>query len=403
MRRRRDFEQAVARIYAAAADPTAWPAALTAVADQVGGVGGMLLLGCGAGTRIETGRLDPDLVALFRERHLDNRYAARARDLPPDRPVLGSAVWDPAEARRSALHAEILLPQRIEDKVFSVHAPRPGGGVAGGISVYLGPRAAAEPGRVLCGFARLLPHLRQSLDLGAALLGARQVGACLLQALAAMPGAAILVDGERRIWHATPGAEALLREGDGLTAHRDPGGGLLVSAQRPAERAALARLVAAAAAGAPGGRLRVTRPCDGPPHDLLVVPLQGEAAAGAPKAAIVFGLPDHAPAIATLRAAFGLTQAEARVAQHLARGQGIPATAAAIGVSQDTVRSQAARIFDATGARSQAALAGVLARLPDPVAADAPGGTGATAAPAPRRPRRRPAAARGGARRGGGP
>jgi DNA-binding CsgD family transcriptional regulator len=64
-----------------------------------------------------------------------------------------------------------------------------------------------------------------------------------------------------------------------------------------------------------------------------------------------------------LRTAFGLTEAEAAVAQRIARGEGLPVVAAALGVSPSTARTHLKHTFDKTGTHRQAELAALLARL----------------------------------------
>jgi DNA-binding CsgD family transcriptional regulator len=64
-----------------------------------------------------------------------------------------------------------------------------------------------------------------------------------------------------------------------------------------------------------------------------------------------------------LRAAFGLTAAEAKLATRLASGAGIDAAAASLGVSRETARTQLKAVFAKTSTGRQAELAGLLARL----------------------------------------
>jgi DNA-binding CsgD family transcriptional regulator len=64
-----------------------------------------------------------------------------------------------------------------------------------------------------------------------------------------------------------------------------------------------------------------------------------------------------------LRAAFGLTPAEARLAGLIADGIGIDEAAAVLGIGRETVRTQLKAAFAKTGTRSQAALAALGARL----------------------------------------
>ena len=69
------------------------------------------------------------------------------------------------------------------------------------------------------------------------------------------------------------------------------------------------------------------------------------------------------PEVGVLRAAFGLTPAEARLAQHLARGMDLGEAASALGIGRETVRTHLEALFDKTGCRRQAALVALLTRL----------------------------------------
>jgi DNA-binding CsgD family transcriptional regulator len=68
--------------------------------------------------------------------------------------------------------------------------------------------------------------------------------------------------------------------------------------------------------------------------------------------------PEHA-----LRASFGLTAAEARLAMRIATGASLESIADEIGVAQDTARNQLKAIFAKTDTHRQAELVAVLARL----------------------------------------
>ena len=64
-----------------------------------------------------------------------------------------------------------------------------------------------------------------------------------------------------------------------------------------------------------------------------------------------------------LRMLYGLTPAEAAVAARLAVGEGMQATADALGVTVATARTHAKRAFDKTGIRRQSGLARLIERL----------------------------------------
>jgi DNA-binding CsgD family transcriptional regulator len=70
-----------------------------------------------------------------------------------------------------------------------------------------------------------------------------------------------------------------------------------------------------------------------------------------------------APTAEVLNALFGLSAAEARLAQLLARGESVESAARALDVKPTTARSQLAAIFEKTGTRRQAKLVALLSRL----------------------------------------
>ncbi len=365
--RQTGFEEVLLAVHDAVRDPALWPAALTLTADHLGAIGGMVTRHSHAIGHdfIVVGRLDPALAGLYLERHADNGYARAIRWMPEGDPVLASALWPKAEARRSALHAEILLPQRIENHIMLNYGSWSGGSGSGGIAFCLDARGAEASGEALSRFTRLAPHLRQALELASALQASRAAERGLATALDAAPHAVLLIDRTGRLRHANAAGEALLRLADGLRLLPEPGGPGRLSTELPGEARQLHRLIGRAVAAGLGGRMRVTRPSGEPGWPVLVTPLPGPMGeAGRPAVAVLAGGPDTPPETETLRAAFGLTHAEARVLRSIAAGAGVPGTAAALGLSAETVRSHLARCFDATGARSQAALAALVARLP---------------------------------------
>ena len=70
-----------------------------------------------------------------------------------------------------------------------------------------------------------------------------------------------------------------------------------------------------------------------------------------------------APEFAALNSVFGLSAAEARLAQALARGESVESAALLLEIKPSTARSQLAAIFEKTGTRRQAKLVALLSRL----------------------------------------
>ena len=69
------------------------------------------------------------------------------------------------------------------------------------------------------------------------------------------------------------------------------------------------------------------------------------------------------PSEARLKAAFDLSTAEARLAQHLARGDSVEEVAQTLSIKMSTARTQLAAIFVKTATRRQAKLVAILSRL----------------------------------------
>jgi DNA-binding CsgD family transcriptional regulator/PAS domain-containing protein len=367
-------------IYAAAADPDRWPAALTAVADHMGATGGMLAYVAPRGqqNQLVIGRLREDLGALFVERHAHNPWSDAMIHAPPGQPVIVNGLVDIRAVRRTAFHAEVLAPQGIENVINSKEAflsPHGGFGGFGGFGFTLSARGSDRAEDARRRFARLHPHLSRafetSLSLGRHADGARQ----LVPVLQRMPGPALLLDGQGRIGHANPAAEALLREGDGLTAGRE--GGLRLAATLPGETAALSRAVAEALSVAAGSGqmlrppLRLTRPSGKASLLVILVPLP-------PPSFAFWALTEQARALVLVidpaqqslvaseaaGAAMGLTPAEARVAALVASGLNGPQAAAALGIAPTTVKTHLSRCFEKTGVRSQLGLVRLFGALP---------------------------------------
>ena len=155
-------------------------------------------------------------------------------------------------------------------------------------------------------------------------------------------------------------AEALFRNGDLVALRRRLGGG------RTEETAALRSLVASAAMGRAaggGGKLVVSRP-GAAMFVLLFAPLAGARYKRQNQPAIMLvNDPNRLPAqridFDLLRAQFHLTRAEAEVVEGLQNGLPLKA-ASPTGASFATARTHLARVFQKTGAHSQAELVNLL-------------------------------------------
>jgi DNA-binding CsgD family transcriptional regulator len=262
------------------------------------------------------------------------------------------------------------------DQVVLAHASLTREGAAGGVAFALSARQVDETARVTARLQRLAPHLSRALDFTLQ-LGRHQSGAWQVdRVLAALPGAVLLLNRWGGIVRTNEAADALLRQGDGITAVKTDQVRLATHSRIETRR--LTQFVGRALAAARGeeqgldAALHITRPSGRPPFLLLLTPLPPpsfslwEAVDGG--ARVLVQIVDlHASASAQaerLQTAAGLTPAETRVAALVGGGLSAPEAASVLGLSLATVKTHLARCFDKTGARSQATLARLLATLP---------------------------------------
>jgi len=176
----------------------------------------------------------------------------------------------------------------------------------------------------------------------------------------------IIVTATGEIVFANSAAERLARSG-GLVLSID---GATCTDKR--EAALLALLIESAAQGGPGGCTRISR---GPKRPILAVTVSplpvalnaDMVSAGSVSSLALVSVRDLGATSdagqAQLMELFGLTGAEAAIVPQLLSGDSISLIAQSRGVSPATVRAQAARLLDKTGAANLRALASMIAAL----------------------------------------
>ena len=219
----------------------------------------------------------------------------------------------------------------------------------------------------------LSPHVRRAVQLGNLLARESRRADTAEAALDDLSVAAYLLDGDDRVLHANRQGERLLGHGLGVRLRH----GQLAARDRQ-RTSAFASLLEEARRGADGSRPSVPRSLllperDGVEPNLLAIamPVPGDRANlrdSWPDARVAVYLGDLAdtgllqPDL--LRALYGMTAAEARLAVALARGRELPELAGDWCVSSDTLRSQLKAVFAKTGVRRQTDLVRLLAGAP---------------------------------------
>ena len=189
--------------------------------------------------------------------------------------------------------------------------------------------------------------------------GAVSVARDALAALDLVEQAVLLVDTGATVVHANRAADVALRRGGGVMARHS-----VLACDRADDTARLRRLVGEASEApipGPGGTLAVRRRCGRRPLSVLVAPLRGERPCPLrpPATAIVLIADPDTNGSASdtqLRKLYGLTAAEARIAEALLEHLRLADVAAKLGVTLATVRTLLQRAFEKTETHSQAEL-----------------------------------------------
>lgn len=169
-----------------------------------------------------------------------------------------------------------------------------------------------------------------------------------------------LVDADLRVYHANEQLQRLCQRADGLLMRN----GTLAASETggaPQLHGALAH----AFSGGADATLRLWRLPPKRPLSILVRPLAQEVAgaqSAAPPALLLIGVPDRAsaPPAIRLRQAYGLTAAEAAVAQRLLQGCDIHAVARLANISVTTARTHLRSLLAKTETHRQSELMWVL-------------------------------------------
>jgi DNA-binding CsgD family transcriptional regulator len=158
---------------------------------------------------------------------------------------------------------------------------------------------------------------------------------------------AFLVDGRAAVLFANAAARQLLAERDRLRLSQ-----AALATPRPADTAALRRLIAAAAEGDAGGSLLIRRD-ERPSLLLLVMPLtvRIEWLGHEPLCAVILTkeLARVGPlSLAAFARHYGLTPAQRALLHEIVKGDGAAAAAARLGISYATARCQLVQIYQKT-------------------------------------------------------
>ena len=364
---RQAYEKAVDSLYEAALRPELWKPALGQLADASQSFGVQMLRHHpeGAALHAASDRLDPVLKAFFAEKwHVRNprETRARLRVIPTTEVVTDAELFTDEELDKEAWQTEFLdrYGLRWFLSLFLVGGWESAPLIMTFERLKSAPRFAPDEIGII---RESVAHIQRAARVSQSVGAAAQQG--MLDALDAVHKAAILLDERGRVARCNAAAERLL--GDGLVISQGVLRATAANSTRPLERLIANICWPGAASSQPSVDSVAVRRQAGPPLVIQGAPLVNTARDLFQRArALLLVTPLHTlPEIgeAILIQAFGFTHAEVRVAREMARGAGLPATAALLGVSPSTVRSHLKAVFNKTNTHSQSELAVMLSRV----------------------------------------
>jgi len=351
-------------IYDAAAENELWCSALTAIADLTGSQGGILFGVSFAQQKIFfdfNGRLNEDCNRAYQERHMKNPWASYMEHQPVGRLVQSDEIIDISELRSSAFYDEVLRPQNVAHNGMMALAARDDFRAAFNIcrSAQQGPLGPDET-RIL---ESLTPHLRRSMLLGFRLDGYRNLQRLAFDALDQLADGVVILDRRSHVIFANTAARTY--EASGVLDFRGR-----MSLVRRSQR--LTDLIGEALQGKPGGCMSVPRDDHGQRLTIIVSSIRGKdigrfADAALKDAAVLLFVIDPANrksvSLTSLRDAYGLTLAEARVALASVSGNTMTETASLLALSPNTVKTHLRHVFAKTDTSRQAELSALIASI----------------------------------------
>jgi DNA-binding CsgD family transcriptional regulator len=353
-------------IYDAAFENDLWRNVLTAAADLTHSQGGILFGQSFTGRKIYfdfNGRLDEDCNRAYQERHMQNPWSAGMEHQPVGRLVISDELIDLAKLRTTSFYDEVLRPQNLSHNGMMALAAREDFRAAFNLcrSTRQGPFEPDEQ-RML---EWLSPHLCRSVALGFRIDGYLAMQHAAFTVLEQLSDGVLVLDRRARVLFANAAARGF--EAEGLL-HL---GRVLATWSQPHSQR-LAELVRSALLGAPGGTMSLPRRVDGQLLTVLVTSIRSKeiarlADASIKDAAVLVFVIDPANRrsipLSQIMDAYGLTQAEARVALAASSGNTILETAQLLKLSPNTIKTHLRRVFAKTATGGQAELAGLIAAV----------------------------------------
>jgi DNA-binding CsgD family transcriptional regulator len=347
-------------LYEAAGDPDLWNPFLQRLAQITRAESaGLVSHDAGVHTISHSWEIDPEMARLHQEHyHSVDVWGLRGVLLPSGSVRSSQSLCPLAELKTTEVYNDFMVRFGLEHGLFAVvgQISRPRGGAVSLFRSSSSSEFETDTEEILC---LLAGHLKQAFKLYGKFSDLKAQSAGLEIALDMHPTGIFLLGSTGQVVLMNGAASALVLERDGLLATRTG-----LRAERPAESSLLEKTIRQAASTSnghgisAGGMMLISRRAR-PPLQIVVSPISKSALTYQAVAAIAF-VTDPAqrqrPTRDVLKARFGLTPAECRVALLLGDGHAPRKIANMIGVTDNTVRSQIKSIFSKTGVNRQGEL-----------------------------------------------
>ena len=349
-------------LYEAAADPTLWDLFLQQLAESTGAhSAGLVMRDADQDlyTISHSWQIDPGFTRLYGEYYYSlDVWGERGLSKPSGYVCSSQELCRQTELTTTEVYNDFMAPAGVEHGMFIVVENR--GSRFASVSLYRNSSRPPFETSDLEILHVLAPHAQRAfrLHFQFSRLKARSEG--VETALDMLQTGAIFLGTKGEVVLMNRSASALVAERDGLLATRNG-----LRADRPGESTMLVKAIVRAVSTskgngfAPGGTVLVSRRAR-PPLQIQISPIRNSLVqTSQPIAAVAFvidPLRRERPAQEVLRALYGLTPAECRVALLLGDGRAPRKIASMVGVSDSTVRSQIKSIFSKTGVKRQGEL-----------------------------------------------
>jgi DNA-binding CsgD family transcriptional regulator len=359
---------AIQALYDAALDESQWTQALDALTSATGSQAATFwVLDSSEQPRLPTlscFNFDPAFIAEYQNGMVPLDPTVQYLVAHPHEPIVHDGLV--ITEREKQRHGYYDWHGRHSDTRYRmVGQSHPATQVQAGVALHRTRRVGRfEPGDI-DQFALLHRHLARALAIAFRLGTLGTLQQCTMDLLDGNPAAIILLDHRRRVVYSNRRADDVSARNDGLTIASSG-----VRLRRAPDNARLQALIGRAMPGGPtgtplGGVMRVPRPSGRQPYGVFVTPISREyspLSSVRPRICVMITDPERRrPSLAMrLCVLFGLTEAEARLADMLASGSDLRAAASTLRITYGTARVRLAEIFQKTNTHRQGELVSLI-------------------------------------------